>query len=133
MGRPSASTAVPLTRTVRTGTSVSDTGVRLVARKAVIATGKVVMSAARATQSLRPSALRVIAIPDDEMTRSLSNGDAQPRVNDDWSFQVTLPPGRTRLFLFGAAPGWDTRAVRSRGIDVTDVGIDVKPGEDLTG
>jgi hypothetical protein len=29
-------------------------------------------------------------------------------------------------------PGWGMKAVRSRGVDVTDAGIDVKPGEDLT-
>jgi hypothetical protein len=108
------------------------TGVRLVAGKPLLATGRVVMSDARAAQSLRPSALRVIAIPDDEMTGAFSDGDARPPVNDDWSFQVTLPPGRTRLLVFGTPPGWDVKAVRSGGIDVTDAGLDVKPSEDLS-
>jgi hypothetical protein len=109
------------------------TGVRLVAAKPVIAAGKVVLSDARAAQSLRSSTLRVIAIPDDEMTGALSDGgDARPPVNDDWSFQVTLPPGRSRLHVFGTPPEWDVKAVRSRGIDVTDAGLDVKPGEDVT-
>ena len=108
------------------------TDVRLVAAKPVIAAGKVVLSDARAAQSLRPSTLHVIAIPDDEMTGALSDGDARPPVNDDWSFQVTLPPGRTRLHVFGTPPEWDVKAVRSRGIDVTDAGLDVKPGEDVT-
>ena len=108
------------------------TGVRLVAGKPLIATGKVVMSDARAAQSLRPSTLRVVAIPDDETTVSFSDGDARPPVNDDWSFQVTLPPGRTRLLLIGTPPGWDMKAVRSRGVDVIDVGLDVKPTDDLT-
>jgi hypothetical protein len=108
------------------------TGVRIAAVKPVIATGKVVLSDARAAQSLRPSTLRVIAIPDEEMAGSLIDGDTRPPVNDDWSFQVTLPPGRTRLQVFGTPPGWDVKAVRSRGIDVTDAGLDVKPSEDLT-
>jgi carboxypeptidase family protein len=108
------------------------TGVRIAAGRPVIATGKVVLSDARAAQSLRPSTLRVIPIPDDEMTGALSDGGERPPVNDDWSFQVTLPPGRTRLHVFGTPPEWDVKAVRSRGIDVTDAGLDVKPSEDLT-
>jgi hypothetical protein len=109
------------------------TGVRLVAAKPVIAAGKVVLSDARAAQSLRSSTLRVIAIPDDEMTGALSDGGgARPPVNDDWSFQVTLPPGRSRLHVFGTPPEWDVKAVRSRGIDVKDAGFDVKPDEDVT-
>jgi hypothetical protein len=73
----------------------------------------------------------VIAIPDDDMTGEFSDVGTPPPVNDDWTFRVTLPPGRTRLLVFGA-PGWDVKAVRSGGIDVTDVGLDVKPTEDLT-
>jgi protocatechuate 3,4-dioxygenase beta subunit len=108
------------------------TGVRLVAGKRLVATGKVVMSDVGATQPLRPSTLRVIAIQDDEMSGVFNDVNAQPAVNDDWSFQVTLPPGRTRLHVIGTPPGWDVKAVRSGGIDVTDVGLDVKPSEDLT-
>jgi 5-hydroxyisourate hydrolase-like protein (transthyretin family) len=107
------------------------TGVRVVAGKPVIASGKVVIREARAAQSLRPSALHVIAILDDEMTE-FSHGDAPPTVNDDWTFRVTLPPGRARLHVFGTPPGWDVKVVRSGGVDVTDVGLDVKPTEDLT-
>jgi hypothetical protein len=108
------------------------TGIRLMAGKPSFATGKVVIGDARAAQSLRASGLHVIAVPDDEMTSALSDTNEPPAVNDDWSFQVTLPPGRTRLHMFGTPPGWDVKAVRSGGIDVTDVGLDVKPNEDLT-
>jgi hypothetical protein len=73
-----------------------------------------------------------MSIPDDELNRGFSDGEARPPVNDDWSFELKLPPGRTRLFLFGTPPEWDVKAVRSRGVDVTDTGLDVKPGEDLT-
>jgi hypothetical protein len=107
------------------------TGVRLVAGKPSIATGKIVVSDARAAQSLRPSTLRVIAIPDDEMIGAFGDGDGRPSVGDDWSFQVTLPGGRARLALFGTPPGWETKAVRYRGLDVTD-GLDVKPSDDVT-
>ena len=108
------------------------TGVRLVAAKPVIATGKVVLSGARAAQALQPSRLRVMAIPDDELSGGFSDDDARPPVNDDWSFELKLPQGRTRLLVFGTPPEWDVKAVRSRGVDVTDTGLDVKAGVDLT-
>jgi hypothetical protein len=132
-GVPMLGSSEPVTAAAAVTVGGDDvTDVRLVAAKPVIAAGKVVLSDARAAQSLRPSTLHVIAIPDDEMTGALSDGDARPPVNDDWSFQVTLPPGRTRLHVFGTPPEWDVKAVRSRGIDVTDAGLDVKPGEDVT-
>jgi hypothetical protein len=107
------------------------TGVRLVAGKPSVATGKVVLSDARAAQSLRPSALHVLAVSDDEMSGAMSHDDAPPAVNDDWTFRVTLSPGRTRLWVFGA-PGWDVKAVRAGGVDVTDEGLEVKPAEDVS-
>jgi len=109
------------------------TGIRLVAGKAVIATGKVIVRDARAAQSLRPSALRVVAIPDDEMTEAFSDRDAREPINDDWTFRIQLPPGRTRFLVFGKPSGWDVKAVHSGGVDVTDSGLDVKSTEDLTG
>jgi len=109
------------------------TGVRLVAAAPLIGKGKVVLSDARAAQGVRPSRLRVMAVPDDELMRGFSDDDSQPRVNDDWSFELKLHPGRTRLFVFGTPPEWDLKAVRFGGVDVTDTGLDVKPNEDLTG
>jgi hypothetical protein len=107
------------------------TGVRLVAGKPVAASGRVVVSDTRAAQSLRPSTLRVIATSVDEETFETFSGDSLPAVNDDWSFHLKLPPGRTRLFVVGTPPGWDVKEVRFRGTDVTDAGLDVKPNEDL--
>src|SRR5205085_2269712 len=54
-----------------------------------------------------------------------------PAVNDDWSFRVKLPPGRTQLLVLGTPPGWDVKEVRSHGTDVTDA-IEVKANEELT-
>jgi hypothetical protein len=104
------------------------TGVRLVAAKPSVVTGKLVFAGGQ-PQSLRPSAFRIVAIPDDDMNSQLNQ--EPPPVNDDWSFRLTLPAGRTRLFVFGGS-GWDTKAVRAGGVDVMDVGLDVKPGEDIS-
>jgi uncharacterized protein (DUF2141 family) len=106
-------------------------GVRLVAGKPLTATGHLVVTDPRAAQSLQPSMLRVVAFPVDEMLGAISDGDMPPAVNDDWSFQLKLRPGRTRLAVFGARE-WDVKAVRFGGVDVTDAGIDVNPSEDLT-
>jgi protocatechuate 3,4-dioxygenase beta subunit len=108
------------------------TGVRLVAAPPVIATGKVILGGSRAAKALSPAKLRVMAVPDDELSGGFSDGDSQPTVKDDWSFELKLPVGRTRLLVFGTLPEWDLKAVRARGVDVTDTGVDVKPGDDLT-
>jgi hypothetical protein len=53
-------------------------------------------------------------------------------VNEDWTFQMKLRPGATRINIAGQPPGWVLKAVRHRGIDVTDHGIDVAPSEDVS-
>jgi carboxypeptidase family protein len=131
-GIPMLGSSEPVTASAAVTVGGDDvTGVRLVAGKPMTATGKVVLRDARAAQSLRPSTLRVIAIPEDEMIGALSDGDALPPVNDDWTFQLKLPPGRVQLLVFGTPPEWDVRAVRAGGIDVTDAGLDVKSSEDV--
>jgi hypothetical protein len=37
-----------------------------------------------------------------------------------------------RINMFGAA-GWSIRSVRLNGSDITDAGVDIKPGEDISG
>ena len=60
-----------------------------------------------------------------------------PAVRDDWSFEVRALPGTIVIQLFGNAPGgnfgWMTRAVRLRGADVTDTGVELRSGEDVDG
>src|SRR4029079_11351155 len=101
-GVPMLGSSEPVTASAAVTVGGDDVaGVRLVAGKPSVAAGTVVVSDARAAQSLRPSTLRVIAIPDDEMIGAFGDGDGRPSVGDDWSFQVTLPGGRARLALFG--------------------------------
>jgi 5-hydroxyisourate hydrolase-like protein (transthyretin family) len=131
-GVPILGSSEPITASAELTVGTDDvTDVRIVAGKRVAVTGKVVITDARAARALQPSTLRVIGIADDEMSERMSDINAEPRVNDDWTFQITLPPGRSRLHLIGMPPGWDVKAVRSRDVDVTDVGLDVKPTEDL--
>ena len=58
-------------------------------------------------------------------------GGAPGAVGEDWTFQIKLRPGPTRLNVMGQPEGWVLKAIRHQGSDVTDAGIDVKPNEDI--
>jgi hypothetical protein len=55
------------------------------------------------------------------------------RVGDDLSFELPATPGRNRINPMNLPPGWTIRSVRANSIDVTGEGIEVKPGENVTG
>ena len=57
---------------------------------------------------------------------------SQVRLNEDLTFELKAWPGRIRLMLTNTPPGWTMRSVRHRSVDVTDSGIEVKPGENIT-
>ena len=59
-------------------------------------------------------------------------GMSPGRVGDDGTFEFKSAPGRVRISMNGA-PGWQVRAVRINGTDVTDAGIEFKPNEDVSG
>jgi hypothetical protein len=54
-------------------------------------------------------------------------------VHDDWSFQSTVRPGMMRLFLPLPSSSWLVKAIRYRGADIIDTGLEVRPNEDVTG
>jgi hypothetical protein len=105
-------------------------GIRLVASKPSTASGRVVVEPA-AAQALRPSMLRLSIQPvvfDMPMMGMTGPGV----VNDDLTFELKTRPGRMKVALAGPAPGWTIRAVRHRGTDVTDSGIEFRANEDIT-
>jgi hypothetical protein len=51
----------------------------------------------------------------------------------DLTFELKAPPGVYRLQTQTMPPPWSIRAVKVGGVDVTDSGIEVKPGRDVTG
>jgi hypothetical protein len=105
-------------------------GIRLVASRPSRATGRVIVDAA-AAQALRPSTLRLSVQPAVfDMPMMGMIGPAV--VNDDLTFELKSRPGKMRLSLAGPTPGWSIRAVRYRGVDVTDSGIEFRPNEDVT-
>ena len=52
-------------------------------------------------------------------------------VNDDLTFELKAAPGKMRIGLAGPVTGWAVRAVRYRGADVTDSGIEFKANENF--
>jgi len=105
-------------------------GIRLVGAKPSTASGRIIVDAA-AAPALKPSLLRVMAQP--AVFDGMMMGPPAPpaQVNDDLTFELKSRPGKMRLAFGGTAVGWSIRAVRYRGVDVTDSGIDFKPNEDI--
>jgi protocatechuate 3,4-dioxygenase beta subunit len=104
-------------------------GLRLTATKPSSVTGRVIVDAA-AAQSLRPSSLR-IGLQPIEMEMMMMSGTPPAVVTDDLTFEIKASPGKSRISLFGQPPGWVIRAVRYRGTDITDSGMEFRANEDI--
>jgi hypothetical protein len=106
------------------------TGLLLAASKPVKVIGQIIVPPGATFQ---PGATRLIA--------SSADPDAMPfgpptggKINDDLTFELKLPPGRSIISLVGRTAGdFVTKAQRLNGVDVMDTGIDVRPGDDITG
>jgi hypothetical protein len=110
------------------GEDVSD--VHLMTAKMVTVTGRLVVLDRTAAQSLRlPIRLNLTPMNPDDMM--FGGGGGGGNVSDDYTFELKAAPGKFRLFI-GTAPGWTLWAVRERGVDVTDSGIELKPGSGAT-
>jgi protocatechuate 3,4-dioxygenase beta subunit len=110
--------------------------------------GRVVFDDPGAAAPVQPASMRVLAQRADPFGPPLTTGPpANVVVNDDFSFELSASPERTniRVTIGAPAPGvpappvamspqsmpWRVKAVRVRGFDVTDSGIDLKDGETL--
>jgi protocatechuate 3,4-dioxygenase beta subunit len=100
---------------------------RLVAMPLAIITGRIVVD-----PSLSPpnTPLSLMTTAEDQPPMPGSRRPA--RVADDLSFELTAMPGRNRISMT-LPPGWAMRSVRVNSVEVIDDGIDVKPGEKITG
>jgi protocatechuate 3,4-dioxygenase beta subunit len=106
-------------------------GVLLAVQKAVTVSGRVVVPAG--AQSFRADTVRIVASPADPEQMMFGPG-AGGKINDDLTFEVKMPPGRSLIRLLARTAGdWSTRAERLNGVDVTDTGLDLRPGEDVSG
>jgi carboxypeptidase family protein len=111
------------------------TDVRLVGTPPVTLSGRIVVDAAAAA-AFHASMYRVNVMPvHEEMTMG---GIPAAKLNDDLTFSVHVHPGLMRVVLGSTAPGtigtiFVQRAIRWNGVDITDAGIEIKPGQDVEG
>ena len=131
MGAPGGAPDIAMATVSLNGEDVDD--VHLEAVPPSTATGRVIVDPAEAQQL--PRTLSLAFFP------AVFTGIPAPppppaRVNDDYTFTVSAPPGVMRVTLggFGQPPsGWSIRSVRVGGVDVTDKGIEFNPHEDIDG
>lgn len=105
-------------------------GIRLVASLPSTASGRIVVDQA-AAQLLKSSTLRVTAQPVQFDTVMFGPNTGPAPVNDDLTFELKTRPGKMRIVLAGPTTDWAVRAVRYRGADVTDSGIEFRSNEDV--
>ncbi|MBI4485986.1 MAG: carboxypeptidase regulatory-like domain-containing protein, partial [Acidobacteria bacterium] len=114
-----------------TGTDVTD--VSLVGVKPVTARGRIVFQGST-LKVPPPAALRVTVFPApvNGVVTTFTFGPPPPPtiVKDDYTFETTVPPGQRQMTVT-APEGWKRKALRLRGTDVTDEGIEFKPDEDV--
>ena len=105
-------------------------GIRLVASLPSAASGRVIVDQA-AAPSLKASMLRVMAQPVQFDMVMFGPPGGPAVVNDDLTFELKARTGKMRIVLAGPVAGWTVRAVRYRGMDVTDSGIEFRANEDI--
>ena len=104
-------------------------GVHLVATRPSAISGRVIVDAA-AAQALRPSSVR-LGLQPVQMDLAM-NMPSQPAVlSDALTFELKAAPGQFRVVMVNQPPGWAIRAVRYRGLDIIDSGLEVRASEDL--
>jgi hypothetical protein len=104
------------------------TGVQLTASPRPTATGRLVVDPA-AGQALASATLAVVASFAQPV--AMMGPIAPGRVSDDGTFTMKALPGRLNMFVTGLPPGYGVRAVRAAGLDVTDTGVEFRPGADV--
>jgi hypothetical protein len=67
------------------------------------------------------------------MDNPLLGGGGAATAKEDGSFQLRGLSGRRLLRAGNLPPGWTLKAVRLNGDDVTDSGVEFKPGQDVSG
>jgi protocatechuate 3,4-dioxygenase beta subunit len=102
-------------------------GLRLVALPPAIVSGRIVVDP---SMPLPAAALSIRATPE---AQRMPGGTTPAIVADDLTFELTAMPGRNRLTIMNLPAGWTMRSVRVNSVEVIDDGIDVEPGEQITG
>jgi protocatechuate 3,4-dioxygenase beta subunit len=110
------------------------TGLTLIAQKPAVVHGRVVLDfgGTAPRPSLSVDALRVYALrvaPEE----TVAIGPSAGAVDSEGAFAVIAPPGPTLLRFAMLPTGWQLKAVRLNGLDVTDGGLDLPSDQTLEG
>ncbi len=107
------------------------TGLQLMGAKSVTVSGRLIVDPA-AAKSLPASTLRPMATPA-RPEENMMGGIGAGKVSEDLTFEVKARPGLALIRFMQLPPGWNLKAVRHGGTNVTDTGIDIRPNEDISG
>lgn len=102
------------------------TGLTVVAMPTTTATGRIVFEG-EPTPKIASGAVTVIAVPP-ALTSIIPGGLG--RVREDWTFEAKGLTDK-RFFRVNPPSGWFLKSVSLRGRDITDTGVECKPGEDI--
>ncbi len=122
-GQPPRPPEFSLAFVVVNGEDVTD--VRLAPVPPVSVTGRVWFEDQAAAQSVKPSAVRVTTLASTvgDAGIGIGSGGSPLPVNDDMTFDLKTTPGQMGIRAF--VPGWQVKAIRVNGADVTDTSLDV--------
>jgi protocatechuate 3,4-dioxygenase beta subunit len=127
LGSPPSSASADVTVN---GTDID--GLRLEPVRPVAITGRLVVDRAAAA-ALKPETFQVIASPKNPTDMRFMATGPPRAVNSDLTFESTAAPGAVIFRVNAGQPGWMVRSVRLNGADITDTGMDIRGGEDVTG
>jgi Carboxypeptidase regulatory-like domain len=82
-----------------------------------------------ATATMKAGAISVTVTYND-LSFMTSNAS---RVADDYTFEMPVTPGHNIIGANGLGPSTSVRAIRLNGIDITESGIDLRPGQNVGG
>jgi len=102
----------------------------VVTTKGTTATGKLVYDGG--TKPSTTSQVRVMAQPLDN-DNPMFGGGMGATVKDDGSFEIKGLAGPRMIRAANLPPGWVLKAITVNGADITDTGMDFKPGDAIQG
>ena len=116
-----------VTMPITVGTS-DITGLALTTSPGGIARGAVRFEGGKAPASTTGTTVQATD-PVESMTPMLSGG----MMKTDWTFEVRGLSGRRILRVFGLPAPWTLKSITHDGRDITDTGIEVAPGQEVSG
>jgi hypothetical protein len=105
--------------------------VRIVGVKPSTVSGRMVIDPAAGDSRPTLSTVQVAFVVLHPEDVSIIGNAVTSKANENLTFELKTNPGAWRVV--GSGAGWGLRSVRYHGADITDSGIDIRPGEDVSG